>query len=257
MPERLGDDPPHDILMPAMSELIDDRSRPRRVGHKGAHALAHGNTAASFDEALKHGVDMIEFDVLPEHEDGSGELILAHDFGDARARTPLTLAEGLAHLATPAFAGVELDVDLKLAGYEEQVLTALHHHGLTSRSLISTMETTSLTRVRQLDPELRLGWSVPKVRRDYLANPFTRPVAYGIIGVLRRTLPRQAATAVREGRCDALMAHWSLVTPRLHAAVHGAGGELFVWTVDDAARIATLERLGVAGIITNDPRLFP
>jgi glycerophosphoryl diester phosphodiesterase len=39
-------------------------------------------------------------------------------------------------------------------------------------------------------------------------------------------------------------------------AVHGAGGQLYVWTVDDAIRIAALERMGVDGVITNDPRLF-
>ena len=118
------------------------------------------------------------------------------------------------------------------------------------------MESQSLQRVRELDPAVRLGWSVPKVRRDYLAHPLTRPVAYGVIGVLRRTLPGQAAAAIREGRVDALMAHWSLVTPRMAAAVSEAGGELFVWTVDDAVRITALEAMGVAGIITNDPRLF-
>jgi glycerophosphoryl diester phosphodiesterase len=35
-----------------------------------------------------------------------------------------------------------------------------------------------------------------------------------------------------------------------------SGGELYVWTVDDAARIRRLEALGVTGVITNDPRLF-
>ena len=58
------------------------------------------------------------------------------------------------------------------------------------------------------------------------------------------------------GRCDALMAHWRLVTPRLVRAVREAGGELYVWTVDEAPRIGRLERLGVTGVITNDPRLF-
>ena len=38
----------------------------RRVGHKGADLIAPGNTTASFDAAVEAGVDMIEFDVLPE-----------------------------------------------------------------------------------------------------------------------------------------------------------------------------------------------
>ena len=39
-------------------------------------------------------------------------------------------------------------------------------------------------------------------------------------------------------------------------AVHDAGGELYVWTVDDAAEIRRLEAFGVTGVITNDPRSF-
>jgi glycerophosphoryl diester phosphodiesterase len=52
------------------------------------------------------------------------------------------------------------------------------------------------------------------------------------------------------------MSHWRFVTPALVQAVRDANGELYVWTVDDARQIAALERLGVAGVITNDPRLF-
>ena len=61
---------------------------------------------------------------------------------------------------------------------------------------------------------------------------------------------------MRAGRCDALMAHWRLVTPRLVRTLRDAGGDLYVWTVDDPARIRALEALGVTGVITNDPRLF-
>ena len=82
------------------------RARPLRVGHKGAALLAPGNTLASFRAALAAGVDMIEFDVLSERTDGSGELLLAHDYGALREGTPLTLAQGLAHLASEEFAGV-------------------------------------------------------------------------------------------------------------------------------------------------------
>ena len=54
-----------------------------RVGHKGADHVAPGNTIESFQAALEHGVDMIEFDVLRTPE---GRLVLAHDYEDAAAR---------------------------------------------------------------------------------------------------------------------------------------------------------------------------
>ena len=52
------------------------------------------------------------------------------------------------------------------------------------------------------------------------------------------------------------MAHWRVVSRALVRAVDEGGGELYVWTVDDARMIAKLTAMGVDGIITNDPRLF-
>src|SRR5438309_4575083 len=116
--------------------LRSPRRSPRRVGHKGAAHIEPGNTLASFDAALRHDVDMIELDVLSEHADGSGRLLVAHDYEDMRSRTPLELDEALAHLAGPAFAALDLDVDVKLPGYELRVLAALRRHDLVSRTLI-------------------------------------------------------------------------------------------------------------------------
>ena len=80
--------------------------------------------------------------------------------------------------------------------------------------------------------------------------------AYAILWEFRRRLPARAAAAIRGGEVEALMANHRLVTPALVEAVDGAGGELFAWTVDDAARIRQLEGMGVHGVITNDPGLF-
>lgn len=229
----------------------------RRVGHKGADHIAPGNTLASFDAALAADVDMIEFDVLPEdpRAPAASPLILAHDYDHVPA-APLTLEQGLAHLASPRFADIELDVDLKLPGYEGRVAAALREHGLVRRTLVSTTYMRSLVVLRELQPELRLGWSVPRVRRDYTASAMTKVPAYALLVRVRRRLPRVAAAHVRGGRCDALMAHWRLVTPGLVRALGECGGDLYVWTVDDADRIRALEALGVTGVITNDPRLF-
>jgi glycerophosphoryl diester phosphodiesterase len=243
----------------------------RRVGHKGADLIAPGNTTESFDAALAAGVDMIEFDVLPAPPPewrsvsvraaerrtwGHARLLLAHDWGDASRREPHMLSEGLAHLASEAFAGIELDVDLKLPGYETEVLAALREFGLIDRTLISSQYRSSLALVRAAEPRVRLGWSVPKLRRDPFRSRAALLPALAALQLARNVLPIRAAGPIRAGAVDALMAHWRLVTPRLVHSIRAAGGELYVWTVDELPRIRTLQELGVTGVITNDPRLF-
>jgi glycerophosphoryl diester phosphodiesterase len=223
-----------------------------RVGHKGADHVAPGNTVESFVAALEHGVDMIEFDVLRTRD---GRLVLAHDYEDAASRECLTLDEGLDHFAGAAYSDVELDVDMKLPGYELEVAEGLARRGLADRSIVSTMYPESLDRLGELAPGLRRGWSVPRVRRDYTRSALA-PVAYAVSRVWRARLPGQAAGRIRAGGCEAVMTHRILFSRRLVRAVHAAGGQVYVWTVDDAARIRSLEALGVDGVITNDPRLF-
>ena len=235
-----------------MSARAEDLPPLKRVGHKGAHVVEPGNTRESFEAALSHGVDMIEFDVLRLDD---GRLVLAHDMADARSREPLTLEEGLELFAGEAYAGVELDVDLKVPGYEREVAEALLRRGLRERSIVSSTYIESHDRLGELAPGLRRGWSVPRARRDYTRSVLA-PLAYGVLRVIRARLPGQVARYMREGRCDGVMAHYLVTTRRLVDSVHAAGGFVYVWTVDDARRIRALEALGVDGVITNDPRLF-
>ena len=231
----------------------------RRVGHKGADLIEPGNTLASFDAALAHGVDMIELDVLPERrpsEPQTDRLILAHDYEDAAERPTLTLEESLDHLASAAYAEIDLIIDLNLPGYETRVVEALEESGLADRAIVSTTYRESLAALRAHHDSVRVGWSVPKARRDYTRSPFMAVPALAVLRVMRRRLPRQAAAVLSAGLCHAVMAHWRLVTPALVESVKGGGGDLYVWTVDHAPRIAELHLLGVTGVITNDPRLF-
>ena len=218
-----------------------------RVGHRGAPALAPDNTIESFDAAVAIGVDMIEFDVLPRRARAL-ELFVAHDYGALARHPPLTLDAALAHFATAPFAGVRLQLDIKRRGYEQAVVAALDAHGLRGRAFVSTGVRGVLARLREIAPELRLGWTVPDLP---LINELPT------VGRLyRRGIPERAAARIRAGAIDALVPHWSMVTPRLVEAVLGAGGEIYTWTVNDAATIARLRALGVTGVITNDPRLF-
>jgi glycerophosphoryl diester phosphodiesterase len=73
---------------------------------------------------------------------------------------------------------------------------------------------------------------------------------------MRARLPYKVRPLLRAGRIQAVMSHWLLVSRRLVQVVHDEGGEVYVWTVDDARRIERLRALGVHAVITNDPRLF-
>ena len=224
----------------------------KRIGHKGADHVAPGNTFESFRAALDAGVDMIEFDVLRLRD---GRLVLAHDYDDAARREPATLDEGLDHFAGEAYREIELDVDMKQRGYEREVVEGLERRDLSARTLVSSHYLESLELVGELAPELRRGWSVPRVRRNYMRSPLA-PLAWGVARVWRARLPGLAAALVREGRIEAVMSHWILMSPALVRRVKAAGGEVYAWTVDDPRRIRRYEELGVDGVITNDPRLF-
>ena len=221
-----------------------------RVGHKGADAIVPGNTLASFDAALAAGVDMIEFDVLSEHPDGSGELYVVHDHGELRRHPAPTLAEALAHLCSAPFAGIRLQLDLKRPGYEDRVVEALDDAGARSRAFFSTGEWRSLVRLRTIAPDLPIGWTV--------GSPIAGvPIAGPLVGRTYRTgLARVAAARLRDRSIDALVVQWPLASRRLVRVAREAGGEIYVWTVDDVARIRELAALGVSGVISNDPRLF-
>src|SRR3954447_20908661 len=180
----------------------------KRVGHKGADLIAPGNTLDSFKAALEHGVDMIEFDVLRLQD---GRLVLAHDYGDAVKRDPLTLEEGLDLFASEAYADVELDVDLKLPGYEREVADGLAARGLVERSIVSSTYLKTHDELGRIAPGVRRGWSVPRARRDYTRSPLA-PFAYLFLRAWRTVLPEQVARFVARGRCDGVMAHFLLAS---------------------------------------------
>lgn len=245
----------------------------RRVGHKGADAIAPGNTLESFEAAVDAGVDTIELDVLRPRADFAGgadwrrvapgpvadpggPLLIAHDWADAARRDPMTLGECLDAFARPPLDSVEIDFDLKVAGREDELVSALREHGLLDRAMASTMETGSVAELRRIEPGLRVGWTIPRVTRAWDRKRWARPGLIAALALARARLPALVARRAPELGVWAIWIYHPLATPRLAATCHDAGIELVAWTVDDATRMRELVALGVDGICTNDPRLF-
>jgi glycerophosphoryl diester phosphodiesterase len=248
-------------LSPETGGSTERPQKLRRVGHKGADAIVAGNTIASFEKAVELGVDTIEFDVLwlrdahlPLEE--RAPLVVAHDWADAAARTPLTLTEALDAFLEPPLDRVEIDLDVKLAGREEELVEALRERGLVERAMISTMELHTLGRVLALEPNLRRGWTYPKVTKDWTSKRWAKaPMAAALVG-MRYRLPGLAAEKLPKFGVAAMWVYHPLVSARLARICRLAGVELIAWTVDDEARIERLVEMGVAGICSNDPRLL-
>ena len=183
-------------------------------------------------------------------------LVVAHDWEDAERRTPLKLTEALDAFREPPLDQVEIDLDIKLPGREEELVNALRERGLTERAMISTMEMHTLKRVLELAPELRRGWTYPKVTKDWTSKRWAKlPMRAALIG-MRTRLPGLAAEKLPKFEVEAMWVYHPLVSARLARICDLAGVELIAWTVDDLPRMRQLVDAGVHGLVSNDPRLF-
>ncbi len=233
----------------------------RLVGHKGADLIVRGNTVESFKAAADAGVDTIELDVIwvrdaelpPEQR---APLMVAHDWEAQAAHPPLPLTEALDAFLEPPLQEIEIDLDIKLPGREEEFVDALRERGLIDRAMISTTEMHVLKRVLELEPKLRRGWTYPKAGRDYNRRPWARPILQAAVVGMRLQLPGLAAEKLPQFGVFAMWIYHPLASPKLAAICKRAGVELIAWTVDDEARMRKLVDMGVDGLVSNDPRLF-
>jgi glycerophosphoryl diester phosphodiesterase len=233
----------------------------RLVGHKGADLIVRGNTVESFKAAAEAGVDTIEFDVIWLRDaelplEQRAPLMVAHDWEAQAAHPPLPLPEALDAFLEPPLDKVEIDLDIKLPGREEEFVEALRERGLIDRSMISTTEMHVLKRVLELEPNLRRGWTYPKAGRDYNRRPWAKPILQAAIAGMRLQLPGLAAEKLPQFDVFAMWVYHPLVSPKLAAICRRAGVELIAWTVDDERWMRKLVDMGVTGLVSNDPRMF-
>jgi glycerophosphoryl diester phosphodiesterase len=242
-----------------------------RIGHSGAAGLAPANSLASLALALELGVDMVEFDVRPCRE----ALVLLHDDSLARLGQPArrvslstlaelheleigpgervaTLPEALALLKGRAL----INIDLKAAGYEGDVLEAVRTYGMEADVLYSTVIPSSLRRLRQLDPQARLGLTYPQDRAGASEKPYLQPLVRSALAAMRWSLPYRILSMMVKAKAETAMLYYPVVTSQTVQIVQGAGKKVFAWTVDSAEQIRRYMDLGVDGITTNRPDLF-
>lgn len=232
-----------------MIDLGRRDGRMLRIGHRGAAALAPENTIESLRLALELGCDLVEFDV----HDLDGALVLVHDRPAEPAPGLPTLDEALAFLAETG-AGVHLD--LKAFGAEEAVAEALRRHGLVERTVVSSFRPDTLRALATAEPGVRLGLTYPEDRRGLGQRQAVASLVGPALAAMRAALPFRLSRLLAGAGASAAVLHFGVVSKAAVERCHSLGAPVLVWTVDERARVARLDALGVDGVITNNPRIF-
>ncbi len=243
-----------------------------KVGHRGAPALAPENTLRSLQAAVDHGVDLVEIDVL---DLADGTLVLAHSndlmevshgaaAGRVRERSLPELREIAPELPTleealefVAGRDVGLQLDVKAFGHERELVDAVRRYGLLERSFASTHSIPSLRALAAVEPALPRALTYPEDRFGLTRRRLLHPAIHAGLGALRRSLPVRLPRLLRLAAASAATLNYTVVSAAAVGRCHALGVAVYAWTVDDRTVAESLLEIGIDGIITNDPRIFP
>ena len=223
------------------------------IAHRGYSSVFPENTLAAFAGALDIGVDYIELDVQLSRD---GQVIVMHDDSLKRTTgvdgspTEFTVEE-LAGLDAgswfdASFAGekiptleealnlirdTECGVYLELKdigeteGFVESVLEVAEKCGMTQRCLFASFQYDYLARLKELDGNLATLYNTSSGKTSL---PEEFPADY--YGLNLDTIRQETVKAI-----------------------HEAGKQAFVWTVNTPSQMTNVQAMGIDGIVTNDP----
>lgn len=246
-------------------------SLPRRFAHRGASADFPENTLAAFRAAEEAGVDGFELDV---HRTADGAIVVFHDdtldrttdgHGLVAARTIEELRRlDAGHRFTPdggrtfpfrgrgeriptlrevceEFPQMPLIVEIKQVDppLEQDLARLLQSTGAEDRALVFSLHQEPIDRYRVLRPEQPTGFGPDEVADFVRRLGSDRWEGYRPPGVAFAVPRRWRGTEI--------------VSPPFVEAAHGAGCEVYVWTVNEPVEMRELLELGADGLISDYP----
>jgi glycerophosphoryl diester phosphodiesterase len=242
-----------------------DDAFPIVVAHRGASSTRPENTIPSFEEAVRLGAGIVEFDVRLSRDgvpvvihdpavdrttDGTG---LVHELtadelsslnaGTAAEPTPLpTLAEVLRCLSGRAAIAVEIKNIPGEPAFEptrEPIVEAVHaelqRQGFEGAVLVVSFNPSSIAASKLVAPDVPTGFLTTDLVQPREALAYAASAGHDMV------LPGTRAS-IPAG-------------PSFVDEVHAAGLRLGTWTVDDPETVRMLLDRGFDAVASNDPRM--
>ncbi|MBO5896176.1 MAG: glycerophosphodiester phosphodiesterase [Clostridia bacterium] len=242
------------------------------ISHRGANQVAPQNTIEAFEKSIEIGCDGFETDI---HLTKDGIPVVCHNFTINETSTgkgaikDMTLEElrqyDFGSYKGDQFKGVKiptldefleiskkmgdkmkvLDIELKSekfgeAGTElaEKTIDAVKNHGLFDKLLISSFDPAILVVCKKIDKNCKTG------------------ILYSPDNLVSIKISARPVAFAKEIGCDALHPFAMYVTRLYVERAHRAGLQVNPWTINKELTAKHLIKLGVDGIITDDPGLM-
>ena len=218
-----------------------------RIGHRGASGHEPENTLRSIRRALELGANGIEIDVRLTRD---GQLAVIHDANLKR----VTGVAGTVSLKTLA------ELRTLNAGCGERIPTLWEVLELLAGRCWLNIELkargSAAPVAREINGAVKSGkWSFDQIvvssfdRRElaFIDDPRIR------VGVLIARRPLSMRKLIERLRAGSVHLPFRLATPPIISRIHAAGALALVFTVNEAAEIARLRKMGVDGVFTDYP----
>ncbi|MDM4017545.1 glycerophosphodiester phosphodiesterase family protein [Roseiconus lacunae] len=221
------------------------------MAHRGASILAPENTMAAYRRAIDDGADWIEIDV---QETADGRVVVVHDKDLMKlAGNPIKIWESSFDQLSSIDIGSHLDakfsaervatltdvlrlckdqigvnIELKYYGHdqhlEERVVRIVEAEGMDDQVMVMSLKPQGVAKTKALRPD----WKYGLLLSVYVGN-------------------------LNKIDTDFLAVNAEFASRAFVKRAHRAGKEVYVWTVDDPAKMSMLMNRNIDGILTNRP----
>jgi glycerophosphoryl diester phosphodiesterase len=227
------------------------------AGHRGYSAMYPENTIPSFEAAIKHQADFIEFDIQMS-KDGIPVIIHDHNVdrttnGRGRVKS-FTLAQLQALDAGSAFH--PRVNNCRIPTLKEVLNLAARNH-MKIYPEIKGYRTTKDIKV-MIQQIIDAGFEDSAVVESFHYDDFkvvrsiSKKIQLAYLAFSETDVDRALKAAETDKRMQLFSSHWLLYDSDIIGEAHRAQVPVIAWTVDKLADFKELRRLGVDGIITDE-----